>query len=490
MDYTTALRTVSPLVEDRPADAARFASGLTDPLARGASWLGQWFRSPRVALVYAAWALPLTIMLAVIVPPFTNTDEPFHMLRAVALAHLHVIGERFQGGCHNCSTGSGGASDMAVLYAFGPLAPMSWLPDQPDGQVKSALLAKSNAVTWQTNPTGNVWFGSTAQYPPAFYVPDIVGYWIGRAAGMRVDATLLLCRCLNAITFVAMAALAIARARRLRPILAALLMLPMTLALAASASQDAGMIATIALVVAHIERTIAEGRRFTKAELALLAAGLTCVVGARPPYYPILLLLLPAAPGRAGNIAAAAAAAVAGLWCLLIASFVMVPLGEGNPSAELAALLHDPASVFVIAANTLRNSGSYAWEFIGKLAWNDRPLPAWFLGLAAMNVLIAAAASASGFRAGRCVAAGVACSVMLIFAVQLFDWGPPGANHVIGVQGRYFIPLAIVMTLALPRLSAGARLQIPASALSMCLGVVTPAVMLNHVLHHFFIQTS
>jgi len=486
MDFTTARR-VGPLVEDRPIGLG-LASRLIDPLSRGMAWLGQWFRSPRVAMVYAVWALPLTIMMAVIVPPFTNTDEPFHMLRAVALARAHVIGQRFDNRCEHCPAGSGGASDMAVFYAFGPLAPLSWLPNQPDGQVSASLLAKSSAVDWQAQPTGNVWFGSTAQYPPAFYVPDIAGYWIGRAAGLRVDATLCLCRCLNALTFVALAALAIARARRLRPILAALLMLPMTLALAASASQDAGIIATIALIIAQFDRTIAEGRRFTGRELAFMAAGLACVVGARPPYLPVLLLLLPAAPGRAGHIAAAAAAAVVGLWCLLIAVYVMVPLGEGNPSAELASLLHDPASVFVIAANTLRESGSYAWEFIGKLAWNDRPLPGWFLGLAGMNLLIAAAASASGFRAGRLVAAGVACSALLIFAVQLFDWGTPGASQVVGVQGRYFIPLAIVMALALPRLKVARLLQIPASAFSICLGLVTPAVMMNHVLHHFFIR--
>jgi hypothetical protein len=243
MDYTRAL-SLGPLVEDRPIGAG-VASRLIDPLSRGTSWLGQWFRSPRFALIYAVWALPLTIMLAVMVPPFTNADEPFHMLRAVALAHFHVIGKRFDNHCHNCPTGSGGESDMAVFYAFGPLSTLSWLPNQPDGQVSASMLAASNAVGWQKDATGNVWFGSTAQYPPAFYVPDIAGYWIGRAAGLRVDATLCLCRCLNALTFVALAALAIARARRLRPILAALLMLPMTLALAASASQDAGIIATV-----------------------------------------------------------------------------------------------------------------------------------------------------------------------------------------------------------------------------------------------------
>ena len=441
-----------------------------------------------LSLLYLVWALPLLLTLACVVPPWTNTDETFHMLRGVSLAHGHIVGSRFDYDDPHGPPGSGGLSDMAIFAAFDGLARLSWLPDQPNGEVTAAILARSDAVKWQRTLVP-VWFGTTAQYPPFFYLPDVAGYWIGRAAGLHVNATLRLARCLNALLFAAVAAIAIARARRLRPLLMALLMLPMTIALGASANQDAGMIATMALVVAQLDRIAAEQRSARLTELAWCALGLGCIAAARPPYVALLAVLLTAAPGPPGRRAALVASAGVAAWCAVVAIFVMRPLNHADPAAQFFGLLADPAAIPAIAANTIRVSfPTYAWEFIGRLAWNDVPLPAWYLALAGGTLMVCAASSMAGHGLGRRTVLVASLFVIVgIFALLFLDWTPAGANHVEGVAGRHFIPLALAAGLALPTWLGAERLRVPAGGCLALLAAVTPAVMLHHVIFHFYV---
>jgi hypothetical protein len=448
-------------------------------------------RSSALAIIYAVWALPLLITLVIVTPPWTVTDEPFHMLRAVSLAHGHIIGTRFANPDRTLPVASGGMSDGEIYAAFAGLARMSWLPDQPNGQVTAAMLRKSDAVKW-SRLQWLTWFGSTAQYPPAFYLPDMLSYWVGRACGLHINTTLRLARGFNALLFVAGAALAIARARRLRLLMTAILMLPTSLALAASANQDAALFATTALVVAQLDRIADAARRPNGAELAWMAVGLTCVAAARPPYAFFLLLLVWRGTGMAGRAVCAAAAASVVAWCGLVAAYVMVPMGESHPAAQLALVLTDPMVIFAVAWNTLLlSSGTYAWEFVGKLGWNDFPLPAPYLGLAGVTLAMAALGSAAGPAAQRAkVIAGCILTVGAIFIVQFLDWTPPGTDHVTGVAGRYFIPIALVAGLALPQWPRAPSFRQPAILLLSLFAAVTPGVMLHHIVVHYYLKVA
>jgi uncharacterized membrane protein len=333
------------------------------------------------------------------------------------------------------------------------------------------------------------------QYPPFFYVPDAAGYWLGRMFRMRVDATLALARCCNALAFAAISAWAIATARRTRPLLMAILMLPMSIALGASASQDAILLPTVAAVVATIDGLISDHRNATRRELVALAAAIATIGMARPPYATLCLLLPQAAtPGtrlpRATWLAVASSAAAIVVWCGLMAAFTTEPIGGSDPIAQWHFLLADPGRIFCIAWHTLQQSRVYAWEFIGRLAWNDTPLPlayrlvAWFV-LAAC----ASACMAGKTRRPALPAAAVVAAVAGIMVLQYFDWTPAGADHVEGVVGRYFIPLAMVLGLALPAVpqAAALRLKVAYGALAV-FALVTPAIMLHHLALRFYIS--
>ena len=194
-------------------------------------------------------------------------------------------------------------------------------------------------------------------------------------------------------------------------------------------------------------------------------------------------------PGKLGRRYAAFGFGAVLIWCVLVAIFVMRPPGSANPAAQLAALMANPASIFAIIGNTIYlSTGTYAWEFIGRLAWNDIPLPPFYLALAGISLAVCTLASMAGPAvARRHVLIGSMLATVGIFCLLFLDWTPPGSDHVEGVTGRYFIPIALFIGLALPTWQASRTVKPAALCLLALLGATTPVVMLAHIVAHFYI---
>jgi uncharacterized membrane protein len=434
------------------------------------------------ASLFAIWALPLLLIIAIAMPPWMNSDEPFHMLRAVNVAHGGILGVRSME-----KDWAGGPSDPAIYDAYTAINRPSWDKDAP---VTAAELADSDAVKWHRE-IAPAWFGNTVQYAPFFYVPDAVSYWIGRALGLHVNRTLLLARIVNAVIFTLISAISIAVARQTRPFIMAVLMLPMSIALGASASQDAILIPVAALTVAWLDRMIDEARAPPAAMLAALASSFAMLGMARAPYGSLTLLLF---AGHTINRRAAVAAGVACVviltWSEVVATHVMVPMGHSNPSAQWRGLIADPARVFSIVGGTAAQANGYFSDLVGRLAWVDRPLPVAYRAFAGVVLALAAIASSIGAPRNRpLVLFAMATAILAIFVLQYFDWTRPGMPAVTGVVGRYFTPLAMASALALPSLAyAASERRMVAYAALATLAIITPAVMLHHIALRFYVS--
>jgi len=115
---------------------------------------------------------------------------------------------------------------------------------------------------------------------------------------LTIIKTLYVARAANAIAAVLVTFTALALARRTRCALAAVAALPMTLALDASANQDALIISLVLLAVGAIDRVIDEGRAATGWETLLITSALLFPAMSRPPYVVLSGLLLLTAPGK------------------------------------------------------------------------------------------------------------------------------------------------------------------------------------------------
>ncbi len=438
-------------------------------------------RDPAPA-AFAIWLLPLLLTVAWLTPPWQNSDEPTHVLRTVQVAHGQLAGFRLFGS-------AGGLSDNA---AYAALTPIVGVGMHPETRVTRSGIAASEAVRWHGTLEASI-FPNTAQYPPAFYVPAAAAYWVGRAAGMPVDRTVLLMRFANALAFTGVAWLALAAARRLRPLLAAILMLPMTLSLACAASQDSLMIAVFAVAVAMLDRIVSEAREGSGREIVVVATLLTLVGMARPPYAFLLPLVLLARRRRdkGALLALGAGLSVVFGWCLLVALRTMVKLGGADAARQLHLILADPLVVPRVAIATLAEFLARYWhEFIGTLGWTDAPVPMPFVGFASGVLALAAAASTTGTSRGRSVTlAALLTSVVSIFAVQYLTWTWPGQTVVTGVLGRYFIVPAMAAGLALPSIRHGAMVRRRGGFVALGLmALITPAVIIHTLVLRYYLQ--
>jgi len=435
------------------------------------------FRPPAIFWLALAYLVPVLLTLLLVTPPWQNPDEPLHMARAVQVAHGGLLGFRRW-------TTTGGMSDPAIYAAYMPVRHAAMRPDQ---RLTEADMQASEAVRFSAG-TSYMSFPNTAQYPPFFYVPDAVAYWVGHAAGLGVDATLRLARGANALLFAVGAAAALALAGRARPVLAVLLLLPGTLQLACSASQDAGMLAACLVAVALLDRITTDHRAATRTEAWLVACLLTLVAMARPPYagFLVLLLLLQPRITRASLLYVVGSAAVVLAWCGLVAWHSAVKLGHADPAAQLAFLAGHPSAWATILGAT---AGFYAWPYwsqlIGSLGWNDTDLPTPYLVGASLMLLLAALASGRAApRRAWAPLAGWVFAVSTIFALQYLSWTWPGQLVITGVLGRYFMPPLIVLALALPvRLGWARRVALPGI---VGLAAVTPVVMVHSLVQRFY----
>ena len=196
---------------------------------------------------------------------------------------------------------------------------------------------------------------------------------------MSIDRTLLLIRLVNATLFAFTTAATLALARGTRPLLLAILLLPTTLFLAASASQDGLLTAAIALAVALLDRVTTAERPATRTEASLVAALLISAAAARPPYAGFLLILLLLAPKITSRtiFLLTLSAAITFAWCLTVALHVSVKLGGADMPRQLAFLWPPtPGQIPAILFRTLHHDAGALWQqFIGVLGWADTTLP-------------------------------------------------------------------------------------------------------------------
>ncbi|GAC1346226.1 MAG: DUF2142 domain-containing protein [Acetobacteraceae bacterium] len=394
-------------------------------------------------VAYVVYALLATVVLAWTVPPYQNPDERNHLLRAEQVSRWGLVGQRFDAGRN-----SGGLVAPEIEATASVFQPVVAHREQ---KVTAAMFAAVRRVGWRGAP---IWasFANTSIYPPFFYAPAVVGIWAGKLGHVSVVHTLVLARVLTGLVCCALIGGAIARCLRDGMAGAGLLIfavatLPMSLSVASACSQDGVMLGAGAVAAAGLVRL----RR--RAGIGVFVAMCVCLglmAMARPAY--VALGLVPLAAGSMTRRARWAGAVLVVLACLgwvaVAGSYAAIDTTASHGAdvgAQLLGLL-DPAHDLALALGTGRRFGDYVEGFVGKLGWLDVDLPRSLIVAACVMLVGTGVVGWRGRPAGAWVALGVAISVGLVFLVQYLTWTAVGKTVVDGVQGRYFLPLAMVLS--------------------------------------------
>ena len=439
-------------------------------------------RNP-IATAFVALSLVFGTLFAFLTPPFQVPDEPSHYLRAYAISEgsfrvrlydrapaqplpenlllfaTELVGSR--------------TGDQRQLITVGEIRHALRYRLQPEKRVLELVPhEKADPVAF-----------TAGGYPPLLYLPAAAGHTIGRALDLPLLVSFYVCRLLNLFASVAIGYAAVRIAPFGRLSLASIGLLPMTAFLRSSLSPDS-LVISLALVcfAFAISAQIASRWRGRKDFRSLML--LTFVVATAKPLYLLLPALGLLAAFRNHKMQAGRVLAVG--FTILTAAFatflwVTAPLAEGSPDLELASrsserhrssqdhaagtnlnfsaqmreIVENPGRfVRLVAASYIREAEPLAYQFAGRFGWLDTPFP--FTLRMLLLIFLILAAFTDGLPEWslriwqRAVLVGSFFGTLIITATILYlVWTPVGAAQIEGLQGRYFIPIAPAILLAL-----------------------------------------
>ena len=282
------------------------------------------------------------------------------------------------------------------------------------------------------------------------------------------------------------------------------LLLPTCLSLNASTSQDAVLFGFAALAAACLSRPLVQRRPFRLGELVLTAMLLTVCIGARVPYLPMLLVLfLPALNAStlvkkalfAPAVAAMCGALIIGLWQLRMRPMGIMTGATADVARQQMFLHAHPAfGVLLVTKSAVLGSSVIVLKGLALMGANDvmPPLPLYGLFVLAIAVilLLSPGGCLRTWRARLVLVGAAVASAAGMSLAEYLIWTAPGAGQVAGLQSRYYVPLLLLLALALParpliRMEPRARRVVLLTACVVFLGcVLTVPLVAAHRFYH------
>ncbi|MGF1275677.1 DUF2142 domain-containing protein [Acetobacter pasteurianus] len=397
---------------------------------------------------YACFAIVTGLFCIVLAPPFQVADEPNHFMRAVQIANGGLVGIR------RSPLESGAMLPESVPIVAGSFDKLKFAPQE---KVTPDMITQAMMVRW---PSARIFVGlpNTVLYPPTSYIGAASGIIWGRFLHSSILGTFYLARVGNLLANVTVSVIALSLMPGAGIFMLAILMLPMSISLMASCSQDGMVLALTALGIACALRgmQVASGRQqYVLACLGGVAFG--CVAAAKAPY--LMMVFVPVLFANRQTIRYALASCASGvsvffIWAVFGLRPVMTKLAPPGVSAaqQVAFGLHHP----VRFVNALSTTLTVSWkdlshQAIGVLGWLDVPLSSAVYRISYIFLVFSFLASfvcvrrlnmreGAVWRLAGLLLIGLAAFIG-IFAALYVTWTPVGKDVVEGVQGRYFLPI-------------------------------------------------
>jgi hypothetical protein len=451
--------------------------------ARGHDLLG-WFRNPLTTFLLLA--ITAGVYLVCVVPHFAGIDEPAHFYRSYQISTGTFLPEKFG------KAGFGGACIPRDIIRAQRADSKVFADHELKGVVD---VETGEPIVYQPGPIpacpgdpsqGLVTFSTFPS--PVPYLPQSAAVFAARKLGADTDGMLVVARFAVLAIYVAIVGFAIARAPRSRWALCAAGLVPVAVFQSASSiSHDAFTTAVALFVVSSALRALDPPPTATTRALVIEALIASAVLGSCKPMYVVIaaLYLLPLLGARRrtdrwplvfapvlGVLASIVWNASAGDVWKTDAGYFFIKVDDVTQKHEL---LHRP---WDFALDLVRTGYHQAWP------WLHQPFtvgPSVTRGPAILAVLAIVVYAVSSLQRARDEAADplgwlhrvlvllvLFAGVVLIGAANYIYWTPPGLDRVEGIQPRYFMPLLVLVPVAIGSLpwkwadTGRARVPIPA----------------------------
>ncbi len=459
---TQAERTTTDQPPALPEQSAESASA-TAVLGRTVGWIQR--RLGLGALAFLVVATVFGAIFSVLTPAFWGHDEITQFGRAYQVAHGGFTPHKI---ADNRGVAYGGdvpaSIDGLMNYAFDDYRNN---PGEPDPMVANPAAYDLLGAAPVTSVTKQVWFTNTAAYSPVPYVPAAVGIRLAQALDLKVGATVELTRLAGLLAYLLIVGFALRalRAYRVQWLAFTVAVLPIALFQAGTVTADTVTNALAILVSCLLVKGLFLGAELSRLETVAALTAAIALPLSKPTYVllAMLVVLIPARQYRFGQwlrwlpwIFAAVGAGLFAAWMKIAA-----PTGDGmglmrpeaqwhsvRPGDQLHGILGSPVHFLDIFTDSIwYRDQRWFTQFFGELGFSYIDVPALTI-LACLLAFAVSTGIAERFSASRprtaIVALTLLASVAMIYVTLYMSFTPVDYYLIDGVQGRYFVPLAVV----------------------------------------------
>lgn len=385
--------------------------------------------------------IPIGIIYTLIIPVGLSPDERNHFLRAYEITEGDLITPNKKNG-----TLKPVSVDKMFTFAKG----------HNYQNIRKNVFKKNNHVNKKYT------YFNTALYNFVCYIPQSIGIFIGRFLDLPILVIAYLGRIFNFLVAVLMIYLAIKIIPSYKKVIFAISMLPMSLEELTSLAPDALTISSIILLLACVLYLKYNVKTQMSKKQEILILLLTILVSlCKIVYLPIclLLILIPKERFKSKKVKlikigiAAAIVVVINLIWLKIASRYLIEFQEGvNTSKQVKFILSNPFNYIQVIFNTIfANFDFYLFTAFGsRLEALDVYVPTIYIitSIGLFNVLIFMDSHTTRKLEKwekYLIAFIIFATVILIFTSLYVQWTKVGSKIIMGLQGRYFLPLAVLL---------------------------------------------
>ncbi|MBF6515757.1 DUF2142 domain-containing protein [Nocardia cyriacigeorgica] len=435
-----------------------------NPLRRTADTLIARFGA--ATLAFTILATLFGAVFAVITPPFWGHDEITQFGRAYQVAHGGFLPQEIDDDRGVAYGGQAPAAIDALMgYAF---RDYNDNPEEPGPMVGDPGGYERVGGAEVTAEHKTIWFTNTAAYSPVPYVPAAIGIRLATVLNLDAGDMVLLTRLTGLLAYLVVVGFALWSLRdyRVQWLAFSVALLPIAVFQAGTVTADTMTNALAIMVSALLVKALFLGRGLGRVETtALLAA--TVLLPLSKPTYVLLAMLVVLVPAKRFGfsgplrwlpwLCAGIGAAGFAVWMKIAA-----PTGDGmslmrprhqwytvNPGEQLSNILGDPIGFLgVFGESIARRDQEWFTEFFGELGFGYVDVPAMSIVTCllafAVGLGIAERMTTPDFRRTLIMALTLAASVAMIYVTLYMSFTPVDFYIIDGVQGRYFVPLAIL----------------------------------------------
>ncbi len=397
-----------------------------------------------IAKAYLPMALILGAIICLIFMPHGIPDEPSHIDTAYQLSNIMM--------------GKGKAGDGVVSKRMCDVVQDDLLVNGVESnsyfQLKQNLLKRP-----QDTEMVNVIFDDAGRIVPDItYLPMAIGITIGRLLGLSTLLTYYLGRFLNLIVFVILTSLAIKITPHGKNLIAMVMLLPISLQQASSASYDSMINAVLILYMAYILMVYSREEMHKKDYAILLALSAFIVMCKGGVYAPLCIMLLALPYGiknRKGGkliLAISILLVLAGILIWTGYPVLKTVLVDGTVRAEseiytFSDMADDPIKVIHMWWMTMVQRGGSLLAGIlgGRLAWLDVKANWIFLTILSSGLLMLTNVENDKLEVKTsqkaCIVVSHIIIILMIVASMVVGFTKIDSTVIQGLQGRYFLPI-------------------------------------------------